>query len=97
PGDLIGDVNERNEPITGDSIVLLVNAHHEAIPFRLPLRGKSQEWERLIDTADPQAKSIKRQGGKKYKIQGRSMVILRAKPPKPEDLAESGGSPGQGS
>ena len=88
PGDLIGDVNERNEPITGDSVVLLVNAHHEAIPFRLPSRGESQEWERLIDTADPEAESIKRKGGEQYKIQGRSMVILRSKPPKPTAMPE---------
>jgi isoamylase len=54
-GDLIGNVNERGEPITGDSIVLLANAHHEAIPFILPSRSTEQEWERLIDTADPLA------------------------------------------
>lgn len=86
PGDLIGDVNERNEPLTGDSIVLLINAYHEAIPFRLPARGKGQEWERLIDTADPEADSIKRKGGEQYEIKGRSMVILRAKPPQFEEL-----------
>jgi len=86
PGDLIGDVNERGDPITGDSIVLLVNAHHEPIPFTLPLRGAEQEWERLIDTADPEAKSIKRKGGEQYEIQGRSMVILRSKPPQSVEL-----------
>jgi len=86
PGDLIGDVNERDEPITGDSIVLLINAHHETIPFTLPFRGKSQEWERLIDTADPEAESIKRKGGEQYEIKGRSMVILRSKPPQFEKL-----------
>ena len=81
PGDLIGDVNERGEPITGDSIVLLVNAHHETIPFTLPSRGEEQEWERLIDTADPEAEAIKRKGGEQYEIKGRSMVILRSKTP----------------
>ena len=49
PGDLIGDVTERGEPITGDSIVLLVNAHHEAMLFALPSRSESQEWERLVE------------------------------------------------
>ena len=88
PGDLIGDVNERGEPITGDSIVLLVNAHHEPIPFTLPLRGEGQEWERLIDTADPEAEAIKRKGGEQYEIKGRSMVILRSKPPQPAELPD---------
>ncbi|HSL02756.1 MAG TPA: hypothetical protein VK901_04370, partial [Nitrospiraceae bacterium] len=80
PGDLIGDVNERSEPIRGDSIVLLINAHHEAIPFKLPSRGQGQEWERLIDTGDPEAESVERKGGEEYEIKGRSMVILRSKP-----------------
>jgi glycogen operon protein len=43
-GDLIGDVNERGEPITGDSIVLLANAYHEAIPSIIPSGGEGQEW-----------------------------------------------------
>ena len=66
PGDLIGDVNERGEPITGDSIVMLVNAHHEPIPFTLPSRGQGQEWERLIDTAIPEVDAMKTIGGEQY-------------------------------
>ena len=85
PGDLIGDVNERGEPITGDSIVLLVNAHHEAIPFTLPSRDEELEWERLIDTAEPEAEPIKRKRGAQYEIKGRSMVILRSKPRQPAE------------
>ena len=86
PGDLIGDVNERGEPITGDSIVLLVNAHHEAIQVTLPSRDEEQEWERLSDTADPEAEAIKRKGGEQYEIKGRSMVILRSKLPQQGEL-----------
>lgn len=81
PGDLIGDVNERGEPIIGDSIVLLVNAHYEPISFALPSRGEGQEWERLSDTADPEAETIERKGGDRYELKGRSMVILRSKLP----------------
>ena len=32
-GDEIGDQNERGEPLVGDTILLLLNAHHEPIPF----------------------------------------------------------------
>ena len=88
PGDLIGEVNERGEPITGDSIVLLVNAHHEPIPFTLPSRGEGQEWERLIDTADPEVEAIKRKVGEQYEIKGRSIVILRSKSPQPAELPD---------
>ena len=35
-GDLIGEVDERGEPIVGDTLLMLLNAHHEPIPFTLP-------------------------------------------------------------
>ena len=35
-GDLIGDVDERGEPIVDDTALILLNAHHEPIPFTLP-------------------------------------------------------------
>lgn len=82
PGDHIGDVNERGEPIIGDSIVLLVNAHHEPIPFTLPSSRERQEWERLIDTANPSAPRSKYKGGELYEIQSRSLVVLRSKAPR---------------
>lgn len=79
PGDLIGDVNERGEPITGDSIVLLVNAHHETIPFTLPARDGESGWERLIDTSMAGSESVEYPGGKQYDLKGRSMVVLRSR------------------
>lgn len=81
PGDLIGDVNERGEPITGDSIILLVNAHYESIPFTLPSRGEGEQWERVIDTGDPGAERATYQGNDQYEIEGRSRVVLRTEPP----------------
>ena len=84
PGDLIGDVNERGEPITGDSIVLLANAHHEAIPFTLPSRGEEQEWERLIDTADPLAERASYKGHTCYDLKGRSISVFRSESPRME-------------
>ena len=50
-GDLIGDVDERGEPIVGDTLLLLLNAHHEPIPFTLPQPRPEHQWELLLDTA----------------------------------------------
>src|SRR5262249_24383278 len=36
----IDEMNERGERIVGDSFALLLNAHHEAIPFRLGSRHR---------------------------------------------------------
>jgi isoamylase len=51
-GDLIGETDEKGDPIVGDTILLLMNAHHEAIPFTLPDVKEGQQWERLLHTRD---------------------------------------------
>ena len=83
-GDLIGDVDERGEPIVGDTILLLLNAHYEAIPFMLPLTRGKLPWECLFDTAHPQREPLPCAGGKPYELQGRSMVVLHTGIPQDE-------------
>jgi isoamylase len=78
-GDLIGEVDERGEDIVGDTILLLLNAHHEAIPFTLPTTREGELWERLLDTADPQGMPLTCAGGQQYQLQGRAMAVLRIK------------------
>jgi glycogen operon protein len=75
-GDLIGDVDERGEPIVGETLLLLLNAHHEAIPFTLPATKAEHHWERLLDTADPAAGQDTCGGDKPYPLQGRSLALL---------------------
>ena len=78
-GDLIGDVDERGEPIKGDTLLLLLNAHHEAIPFALPAtkdrttlgafaRHHRSRW--LTPIASASAATIS---------QGRSLAVLRTR------------------
>jgi glycogen operon protein len=83
-GDLIGEVDERGENIVGDTILLLLNAHHEAIPFTLPATREGELWERLLDTAEPQGTPLTCAGGQQYQLQGRSMAVLRIRPQQEE-------------
>jgi hypothetical protein len=48
-GDLIADTDEKGEPVVGDTILLLLNAHHETISFTLPALKEGQQWERLLE------------------------------------------------
>lgn len=80
-GDLIGDVDERGEPVIGDTILLLLNAHHEAIPFTLPGLKEAQQWERLLDTAAPHIEPKHCPAGQPYQLQGRSMAVLCTREP----------------
>jgi glycogen operon protein len=78
-GDVIAELDERGEPVTGDTLLLLLNAHHEPIPFTLPAARAEHTWERLLDTADPAAEATAIPGGQQYALQGRSVVVLRTK------------------
>ncbi len=79
-GDMIGDVDDRGEPITGDTLLLLLNSHHEGIAFNLPVSQPQTAWERMVDTAHPEAKASLFGAGERYLLQGRSVVLMRLRP-----------------
>jgi isoamylase len=76
-GDQIGDVDERGEPITGETILLLLNAHHEPISFKLPATRMEHYWDRLLDTATTNTELAGFLGGTEYQLHGRSVVLMR--------------------
>ena len=77
-GTLIGELNEEGEPVVGDTLLILLNAHHETIPFTLPPhRDKEiQLWERILDTALPDAQGQLSEEVP-YPLEGRSLAVLR--------------------
>jgi glycogen operon protein len=78
-GDLIGEVDERGEPLAGDTLLLLLNAHHEPIPFTLPAARDEHRWERLLDTAEASEDPAHLAPGDQYPLQGRSLALLRTR------------------
>src|SRR5690606_21866286 len=56
-GDLIGDIDNRGEPIIGETLLILLNAHWEPMPFTLPEHPPDRHWELLLDTAKPHAET----------------------------------------
>lgn len=94
-GDLIGEVNERGEPIVGDSLLVLMNAHHEPIPFVLPPTNPEHHWELLFDTADDAAGSAAFPAGTQYPLRDRSLALFRtsaaaADPARPTPIVVAG-------
>ena len=87
-GDAIDEVDERGERITGDTLVLLLNAGESAIPFALPAARREERWEMLVDTADPWLPPRRLTAGERYLLQARSMAVLRLNVRK-EDLRRS--------
>jgi len=50
-GDAPDLLDSHGEPVRDDTFLLLINAHHDPIPFVLP--GEEQlEWEQILDTTN---------------------------------------------
>ena len=84
-GDLIGETDEKGAPIVGDTILLLMNAHHDALPFTLPALKDGQQWERLLETAEGSTAPLLVDGQQPYELPGRSMAVLRTRT-QPEEV-----------
>jgi isoamylase len=80
PGDQITETAEHGERIVGDSFAILLNAHHEAISFRLGARRRDARWSCVIDTAAPRAALRVFEHMSYFPLQARSFVVLRGEP-----------------
>jgi glycogen operon protein len=76
-GSAIEEVNERGEPITGDTLLVLLNGHHDKVPFTLPALEGTQHWQRVFDTFDPHGVDRLYRAGARYPLQGRSVAVFK--------------------
>jgi glycogen operon protein len=76
-GDTIEEVDERGERIIGNTMLLLLNAHYEKIPFTLPELKSGQHWELVLDTAEPKKDTVVMKKGVLYDLKGRSTALFR--------------------
>ena len=76
-GSAIEEVNERGEPITGDTLLVLLNGHHDKVPFTLPALEGTQQWQRVFDTFDPHGVDRMYRAGARYALQGRSVAVFK--------------------
>jgi glycogen operon protein len=75
-GNALDEVDERGRQVTGDTLLILLNAHSEQVPFSLPLVGDEKSWVRIVDTIDAQVEERRFVGGTKYPLQGRTLAVL---------------------
>jgi isoamylase len=76
-GTAIEEVNERGEPIIGDTVLVLLNGHIDKVAFTLPSIERDLQWHRVIDTADPQGADGMCKAGGRYSLQGLSVAVFR--------------------
>ena len=78
-GDALDDVDEEGVRIVDDTMLWLLNAHHEPISFKLPECPEGQTWELLLDTDrhDEAARAIPTDSPN-YTLKDRSLALFRA-------------------
>ena len=80
-GDAIEESDEVGETIVGESLLVLLNAHAEQVPFTLPALEADQLWQRVTDTADPDAAERALKPGGQYPLRGQSLAVFKVTPP----------------
>ena len=75
-------------------LLILLNAHHEAVPFALPQCGEYREWRLIVDTALPDIEVLSSQPkhfrvGESLAVEGRSLALLRVEEPSPTRRSSS--------
>jgi isoamylase len=73
----IHERDARGGPITDDSFLLCLNAHHEPVQFTMPPPEYGGKWRVVLDTDEPtlaEAATIEASGG--VTVQARSLLVL---------------------
>jgi glycogen operon protein len=80
-GQAIEEQSEIGEPVVGDTLLVLLNAHSDKVPFTLPPRDGDQQWQRIVDTRDPASSERAFKPGSRYPLGGRSVTVFKVTPP----------------
>ena len=75
-GDALDEVDEQGRPVRGDSVLIVLNAHHEEVPFALPSISTKASWLRIIDTIAPHVEECRYPTGSTYPLQGRTLAVF---------------------
>lgn len=80
-GDAMEEVDAKGCVISDDTFLLLLNAHHEAVPFTLPAHKKGVRWVSIFDTSEPvrTKRGPLYRGGEEYALRERTCALLRLK------------------
>jgi isoamylase len=77
-GDAIEEVDARGNGIVDDTLLILLNAHHERMPFVLPAHRRKVRWQVVLNTSQPVLKFQRQmRGGEAYELEARSLALLR--------------------
>jgi isoamylase len=77
-GSAVGEMDERGQHVTDENFLLLMNGHHEEVPFSLPTVASGMLWIPLVDTSCQMTGGAVSQfdASMAYPLQARSLALL---------------------
>ena len=82
-GDSLDEMDEDGSRVTDDTFLLLLNAHHGTLTFRLPSPPAGSHWERVFDTADAMMRSVAAPRSGRYRLRTHALALFRTRPGSP--------------
>jgi glycogen operon protein len=79
-GKTLGVMNEEGDPVEDDSFLILINAYHEGVEFKLPAPPNGNPWKFVMNTENLDDPFAKEKLGEKFIVGGRSLVLLSDEP-----------------
>jgi isoamylase len=78
-GDAIEEFDERGNRIIDDTLLTLLNAHYEPVPFVLPTHPSELGWELILDTREVTGRRLHPllRAGHSYELEARSLALFR--------------------
>ena len=76
-GDAIPTPDEQGQRIVGDTLLVLLNAHHEPMTFTLPAVEWGADWELVVDTGGDALPQGQDKVGATLELKARSTAVLR--------------------
>jgi glycogen operon protein len=81
-GDSMQESDRQGRPVHDENFLLLFNAHHEVLDFKLPELHPGSEWIKLLDTCcESEATKGYFRSGESYPLRERSLVLLMENKP----------------
>ncbi|RLT06873.1 MAG: glycogen debranching enzyme GlgX [Planctomycetota bacterium] len=92
-GESIHEVDERGQPIVGDTLLVLLNSQPGSLSFRLPHHAPSERWIPYMDTSLSSVSVEPLSHEDDYPLQGRCVVVLILRSGWPSQPTEAHVSP----
>jgi glycogen operon protein len=75
-GNAINEMDEKGNPMVGDTILILLNASYKPVAFHMPRLSQGDIWDLMLETTRELAPTAF-EAEELYKLQGRSLAVLK--------------------